>query len=739
MDESYNHLEAEPQMAQRWGEKADFIAPIEIGKKPFSMILWPPNASGPMHIGNSLMVAIQDCLARYHRAKGDPTLWIPSVDHGGYETQVTFEKELEKSGKSKTDFTREELYNAIDEYVKTNGTHIREQLYALGASVDWSRFRFTLDKEALASTNQMFKKMVDDKLVYRRPYMVHYCPSCGTMLSDIELNEQKRPSPLYYVKFPFTEGGGELILEVEQPEFLFATTHLLVHPSDARFSSHIGKKLTNPSTGKYIDIVASKRKFDPANPEPLKPFSPSSDKYDYTYTLRNDIPSKNLLDWQGVLIDQYPGLTPDEARIKEVEKLASTGSIERIDDSHEEDVYLCKRGHITQNLIIQSWFLKLNDPEISLSKQALNAISKEGLIVVPKWREKGIVEWLTKMPDWPISRQNVWGVRIPVWYEVTSDPSLFMVWFRNKDKELHYGNLKLFLDQGISLEEISSGLERIYASEGAVWVLEKENDKDYLQETDSFDTWFSSGDWSAMAFGSQDSEDFKYFYPSHSLIIGQDLIRLSVCREIFLSVYVTGRLPFKIVYLHRLIKGKDGQKMSKSLGNAVTLETYLNKYGADALRMALVSYTMESEDFILEESRLEFFRELCYRLWTVGRVVYLANEFNVQESHGEASSHEEREIIKKLGFLIRDTENKLDRYFFANAQERLVDFVTALEEFVAFMQTKHDFTSQLSTLKYVFYKFLVTAHPFMPFVTEKLNSELYKDKNLLAKQSWPKL
>jgi valyl-tRNA synthetase len=737
MRETYDHLEVEPKIADLWKEKADFSPKVDPSKKPFSIILWPPNASGPMHVGNALMVALQDCLARYNRSRGRTTLWVPSIDHGGYETQVTFEKELNKNGKDKSDFSRQELFEAIKSFVDTNSTIIKNQIVSLGASVDWTRFRFTLDEEALRSTNRMFNKMVADKLIYRRPYMVHYCPSCGTLLSDIELKEEPKTSPLYFIKFPFSDGNGELTLQTARPEFLFATTHVLVHPNDSRFREHIGRQLINPSTKKTVDIVGSKRKFDPLKAEPLTPFNPSFDKYDYTYTLRNDIPSRNLLDWEGKMIEHYPGLTVEEARAKEVEKLSASGSIEKIDEAHVESIYLCKRGHTTDNLILETWFLNLDDKQVPLRQKALDTMRKEGLIVLPHWREKGIIEWLSKMPDWPIARQNVWGVKIPVWYDVSTDPSLFTIWFRDKEKKRQYGNLKFFLDQGISLEEISTGLERIYASKGAVWTLEKEAHKSYLPETDSFDTWFSSGDWSVMAYGPTDSSDFKSFYPSESLIIGYDLLRLSVCREIFLSAYVTGRLPFKIVYLHHLIKGKDGQKMSKSLGNATTLESYIEKYGADVTRMSLVSYTSENEDFVLEEKRIDFFKSLCDRLWKIGRIVNLANEYNVDTFYEGSLPSPHMEIMERIDTLTNEVGKNIEKYRFAYAQEALSNFLNTLEEYVSHLQDNQDINLKLSVLKYIFQKYIVTLHPFAPFITEELYTSLYDSHQLLASKVWP--
>jgi len=736
MEKKYNFKEVEPQIISLW-EKSNYFPPqIDPAKKPFSIFLTPPNASGPMHIGNAFMIAIQDILARYHRAKGDPTLWIPATDHGGYETQVTFEKNLETQGRDKSEFKKADLYQTVGEFVKKNNVFIKSQIKAMGASVDWSRFRFTMDEESLNSVLGTFKKMVADNLIYRAPYMVHYCPNCATILSDIELKEMKEDLPLYFIKCDIEGSGESISIATTRPEFIFSSTHVLIHPLDQMHRHLIGKTLINPVTGKKIEAVESKRKYDPKNPEKFLSFhSPSCDKYDYEYAIRNSIPSFNLLDWNGKLIDRYPGITPLEAREKEIAYLNKNGKIERTDKSHFDYKYLCKRGHVVENLISQTWFLKLDDEKVPLRKPAIEAVHRENLTVIPKWKEKGLLEWLGKMPDWPIARQNVWGIKIPVWYEV-SNASLFMVWFIDKEGKRLFGNLKTFLDQGIALEEIENGLERLYASEGAVWTLEKENGREYLPETDSFDTWFSSGQWATIAFGDMNSEDFRYFYPNHSIVIGHDLLRLSVCRKILLSQYLTGRLPFKIVYLHKLLKGQDGQKMSKSLGNSVSLEYYLEKFGADVTRMAMISYTEEQEDFILSEDRLLFFKTFSERMWKMGRVAELANQNSLENFEVKLLRIEDRDLLEKVERLSSLISASLNRYYFADPEDKLCLFLLDLEKYVENMQTKKDISLPLSVFKSVFKKYILLLHPFMPFMTEKLNADLYNADPLLAETKW---
>lgn len=737
MEETYNHKEVEPRIIKLWAEGDYFTPRIDRAKKPFSIFLTPPNASGGMHIGNMLMIAIQDILARYHRAKGEPTLWIPGTDHGGYETQVTFERELEKSGKSRFQFSKPDLFTAIKQFVEQNNELIKKQIKAMGASVDWMRFRYTMDDKSLKSVGETFRKMVADNLIYRRSYMVNYCAECGTVLADIELHEREENLPLYYIKFYLENSQEYLTLAITRPEFLFSVSNILIHPADARYAHHIGKIYRNPITGNPVEVVVSERKFDPLKTEPfLSPFSSSYVKYDYEYALRHALPSRNLLDWEGNMLERYPGIKPFEARGKEVAFLKERGLIEKVDDVHADSIFLCKSGHVVETMIMLTWFLKLDDEKHSLRKPAVDALKKGGLTVFPKWREKGLIQWLEKMFDWPIARQNVWGINIPIWYDV-SDPTKFTVWFTDKTGARYFGNLKSFLDNGISLEELTAGLERIYAEEGVVWALDREPGKSYLPETDTFDTWFSSGQWGTIVYGASGSPDFAHFYPSESIVIGHDLLRLSVARKVLLSQYLTGKLPFKIVYLHRLIMGADGQKMSKSLGNAVSPEYYLETYGADVTRMALVSYTALQDDFILAEERLRYYQKFCAGLWDMGQIVSLANEYAPEFSDALPLSREDRQLLETFSRLAISVGSSLDRYQFAHAQEKVCGFLPTLEEYARGMKARGNVHVSLSVLRQVYANYLTLLHPFMPFMTEELCAQLYNPAPPLALATWP--
>ncbi len=737
MQQKYNFKEVEPAIANLWEKGTYFTPRVQKGRRPYSMFLVPPNASGQMHVGNALMVAIQDILARFHRAKGEPTLWVPGTDHGGYETQVTFEREREKEGLGGEEFRRSELFSSIEKFVARNNEAIVRQVKALGASVDWSRFRFTLDAQSLAATEHMFRKMVTDNLVYRSSYMVNYCSSCKTVLADIELKEVPVQIPRYHIKFPYKDGSGHLSLVMTRPEFLFTVTHVLVHPEDTEFAGHIGQTLVNPLTGGDVAIVTSKRKYVVEEGERfLAPFCPSHIRYDYEYAIRHGIPTLDLLDWEGLMLLRYPGMKPVEARARDVALLEQGGFILNVDDAFTDSVLLCKKGHASDHIIRLTWFIQLDNEVTPLRKPAVQALEKGGIIFHPHWRKKGLVEWIGKMHDWPIARQNVWGIRIPVWYEATN-PEQFTVWFFDKAGKRHQGNLKSFLDAGVSFEEVIEGLERLYAAPDATWTLTQEEGKRYLPETDTFDTWFSSGAWSTTVFGSVDSPDMLYFYPHAVVVIGHDLLRLSISRKIILSMYLTGKLPFRHAYFHRLLKGGDGQKMSKSLGNAVALDHYLATYGADVTRMALVSCTVLQEDFVLTEEKLTFYTSFAERLWNMGRVLHTVRPYTEGIALRAQYSGADTAFLAAVDSLAHEVGLDIDKHLFAQAQEKVTKCMERFESYANAILGRDDAEEAAFVFATAFKKYLVLLHPFMPFMTEELYRTVCQENAPLAVTRWP--
>ncbi|MDB5204519.1 MAG: Valine-tRNA ligase [Candidatus Taylorbacteria bacterium] len=665
----------------------------------------------------------------------NPTLWVPSTDHGGYETEITFEKKLLNEGMKKSDYKKSELFNEISKFVSQNNDSIKEQIKRLGASVDWTRFRFNMDKECLNEVEIIFKKLVKENLILRKPYMVYYCPTCATVLSDIELKEVNSNNPLFYIKFNFIDNPDQyLSLATTRPELIFSVTHVLVHPSDKKNFSLIGKNLINPVTGNIVKIVASKRKPNPQDQNALSPLLQSYVKYDYEYSLLYDtnISAKNLIDWNGKMLERYPGLYPKEARQKEIEYLKENNYMERIDTDHIDSDLWCKSAHQVEPTIIYTWSLDLDKDGMSLKKKALEEINNTPLTVFPEWRKKDLVKWLDTTKQWPIARQNVWGIRIPIWYDI-SNPQNFTVWFIDNQGNKQVGNLKKILDSGTSINEIKNGLERIYTNDLTSWTTEQKADKAYLPETDVLDTWFS-GQWATMFYGNTESDDFKYFYPNHSIVIGYDLVRLSVSREILLNTYLTSQLPYKFVYFHNLINGPDGKKMSKSYGNIITLESFLEKYGSDVTRAALISYSSLKEDFIISPERLNSLTEFTQRLWKMGRIAEIANQFvseNFKNIHTKSNN-----LIDSLQKTQSRIGYQIEKFAFAYAQSSTLEFLFTLEEFAFSIQGQNNTEENLSIFREAFLRYLIVLHPFMPFITEDLYQKLFKKEGSLSSLSW---
>lgn len=731
MEETYDHKKHEKDVMDFWDKNVSFSPKIEPDTTPQSMFLVPPNASGPMHVGNALMIALQDILARHFRNQGKPTLWVPGTDHGGYETEITFERELERRGVQKNNINKKDLFNEISSFVLKNNNLIKDQVKQLGASVDWSRFRYSMDNLFLKEVNCIFNQMIEEKLICKKHAMNYFCSACSTILSDIELKE-KNDTPHYFIKFSLKENKEETIdVAIKYPEFISTISHILIHPNNKKYSYLIGKQVLNPFNNNIIEILSSKRKFDYERERFITPLFQDLIKYDYEYAVMHDIPvsNKNLIDWDGNMIEIFPGKKPLEARKIILEDLKQKDLIQKIEHLVVNPDLICKKGHQTQTITALAWFLNLDKHGQSLKKATLDELEKNPINIYPRSRKNEIFRWIDLMKFWPIGRQNTWGIKIPIWYDI-SNPSDFSIWFIDKNNKQHHGNLDTFLKNGFTLEEIETGLEKIYTASDKNWVLEKKEGIAYLPETDIFDSWFS-GIWSALVFGRINSPEVNYFYPNHSLIIGHDLVRLCVSREIVINYYLTKKIPFRNVYFHGLIKGSDGQKMSKSIGNVVSLDYYLEKFGADVTRLTLVSYVDYDRDFMIEEERLIYFQEFTARLWRMGRIVEIANKFST-DFPNTISDKTSGEISQLIEDISRDIKKQIENFLFAKSQEKIVNLLSEIENLADSINSKENKEEMLAIFKYIFKKYIKLLHPFAPFITEDLNTKLFPKDDPLS-------
>lgn len=748
MAKNFDHAAVESQIYNEW-EKSDSFKPSKSAKgKPFTIVLPPPNASGKMHMGNVLMIAIEDLMIRYHRMKGNPTLWIPGTDHAGFETQITYERELKKQGKSRFDFDRQTLYQNIWEFVQNNKSQIEGQIKQMGASVDWSRYTFTLDPHVVETVYATFAKMYKEGLVYRDNYMVNYCPKCGTTFADLEILHEDRVGKLYYVKYK-VKGESEKYITVAttRPETIMLDTHIAVNPKDKKRASYIGTKVINPLTNMEMEIIGDEF-VDPKFGTGFVKLTPAHDKNDYEAGKKHDLPFVVGIGMDGRMTPaagRWAGKTVFSAREEVVAELKEMGVIEKIEEKYNQSVAVCyKGGHEIEPMVLPNWFVKVE----SLKKPALEAVTSGKVKIYPKWREITYTKWMEEMHDWPISRQVVWGIRIPVWYKVgEADNQQIQITFLNKENKVMSGMVGELL-KTYSFEEIRDGLQTLIAPKGAEGVVSSISPGEgYLQETDTFDTWFSSGHWPLVTLKYPDSEDFAKFYPTSVLETGWEIIRFWVSRMIMFGIYLTGKPPFEYVYLHGLVRALDGRKMSKSLGNVINPDEYMEKYGVDALRMGLISGTANGKDFAFPKDKIVAYRNFANKLWNMTRFYHMM----VEKSESEVGwykpgmsglTENDKDIMEKLNDTIKKTDELLAKFRFAEAAETIYHFMwdEVAATYIEQVKDRADMTITLTVLRHILMQGLKLLHPFMPFVTEAIWKEFpERTEEQLITASWPRV
>ena len=763
MDKKFDHKKVEKEIYQMW-ERGDYFKPrnLDSGKKPFTIVLPPPNASGKMHIGNVLMIAIEDLMIRWHRMKGDPTLWVPGTDHAGFETQITFERKLKKEGKSRFNFDRQTLYQMIWDFVQANKDQIETQIRQMGASVDWSRYTFTLDPKVIKTVYDTFEKMYKEGLVYRDNYIVNYCPKCGTTFADLEIKHVERKDPLYYIRYPLLdrqEGEPEyLVVATVRPETIMVDTHLAVHPKDKKNAQWIGRKVKNPLTDKPMEILGD-RFVDPEFGTGIVKLTPAHDKHDWEVGLKHKLPVISMLDMNGRLTEvagEFAGMKVKVAREAVMKKLTEKGLVEKVDKDYEHKVAVCyKGGHDIEPMVLPNWFVKVD----KLKQPAYEAVKTGKVKIFPKWQEITYYRWMEEMRDWPISRQVVWGIRIPVWYRIKPLASSLLplanqkirVVFKNEKGEVVSGEVGELL-KIYSVKEIKEGLQSLIAPKEAKFVISRDDPgDDYLPETDTFDTWFSSGHWPLVTLGYPDGEDFKYFYPTSVLETGWEIIRFWVSRMIMFGIYLTGKVPFEYVYLHGLVRARDGRKMSKSLGNIIDPEEYMEKYGVDALRMGLISGTATGKDFRFPHDKVVAYRNFANKIWNMTRFMQIMFERWGKEvpfyNEGLNLKKEDKQILAELEKTIKQVDSDLEKFRFAQAGEVIYHFLwdQVASFYIEAIKDREDMDVALSVLRHVFINGIKLLHPFMPFVTEAVWKQIpgafekpYKYEPLVVSE-WPKV
>lgn len=767
---AYQHQEHEADIYRQW-EQAGAFKPIDSDKEPFSILMPPPNANASLHAGHAMYV-IQDILVRWKRMQGYPAVWFPGTDHAGYETQFVYEKELKKKGQSRFQFDRETLYRDIFEFVRQNSGLIVDQMKALGFSADWDRQTFTLDEKVLRLVFDTFRRLEKDGLIYRDNYIVNYCPKCGTTFADLEIDHEQRQSPLYYVRYRFSDGEPRIINGQElsyltvatvRPETIFADVALAINPSDLRAAALKGEYVLNPLTRQPIPVIADAY-VDLEFGTGLLKVTPAHDANDFKIGKTHNLPVNSTINTFGkidltwlnpeeepaktrsaMLKEQFHNLGTANAREAVAKLLEAEGSIEKIDPQYSNQVIVCYKGkHAIEPLPYPNWFVRMG----GLAELGLQAIRTGEVKVIPQRFSKTYEQWLGNIRDWPISRQVVWGIRLPVWYDAAQNPEIF-VSFLDVEKQRHSLKLGDALAQGFSLSDVKSGLQSLIAPVDAAYVLSVESPGEgYIQETDTFDTWFSSGQWPLAVLSYPDGADFKKFYPTSVLDSMWDILFFWIARMIMLGKYLTansdhpeGIAPFKTVYLHSMVTDAKGAKMSKSKGNVVNPLDIIAKYGADSLRISLVAGAAPGNPIALSDAKVKGYRNFGNKIWNIGRFIQLQEqELGVAgDLTGLALTEADQAILHACDQLVSQTTLHLEKMRFSDAALGLYEFIwnTFANTYLEENKNRTDKAAYLAVVKSVYLTCLRLLHPFMPFVTEAVWQKLQPGQGLLISAPWP--
>ncbi len=768
MDSRYNPKQTEDKIYELW-EKADAFNPDSVKKlrqtnnsqpetdsdsptnsknNPFSIILPPPNANDPLHVGHA-MYTVEDVLVRYHRMLGDDTLWLPGTDHAGIETQFVFEKKLKKEGKSRFSFDRSTLYQMIWDYVQENSGVATDQLKKLGFSLDWSRFKFTLDKDVVDDVLETFQNLYKDSLIYRDLKLVNYCTRCGTSYSELEVNHEDRNDPLYTIQY------GPLQVSTVRPETIFGDVAVAVNPTDTRYKKYVGQQIEVefPWGKKTMPVIADEY-VDPKFGTGAVKVTPYHDPNDFQMwsnhkeeIIETPVPVINTSGKIYNSPDKYNGLGVVNARKAVLEDYEnykdSSGQslLVSTDEKYSHSVGACYRcGRLIEPLPLPQFFIKVADKKINLVQKAIDSLDSGETIIHGAGREKILRHWLNNLQDWNISRQIVWGISMPIWYEVDKNENKINVSFIDENKEYKSGLLSEWL-KIYSLEEIKKGVQQISADISVPYSvsINEPSDKKYIQETDTFDTWFSSSQWPSVTLKNSKEGDFKRFYPTSVMETGYDILPFWVMRMMLLGIYTTEKSPFKDVYLHGLIRDEKGKKMSKSKGNVINPLDVKEEFGADALRMALVIRSTPGQDKSVGKPDFKAARNLTNKIWNAARFTILMNE-NPHETSVSKNAPEDLEYLKKLDAITIEITKHLSSLKIGLAAE------TAYSEFwhwfcdICIEDAKQGKIS-LEVLNKGLLTFLKLLHPFMPFVTETIWQELLAQKivseKLLIVSDWP--
>ena len=705
LSKTYDPKDIEDRLYKNWEEKGYFHAEVDRSKKPFTIVMPPPNITGQLHMGHALDNTLQDILTRFKRMQGYSALWLPGTDHASIATEAKVVEKLAKEGITKEDIGREKFLDEVWDWKKEYGGRIVKQLRKMGSSADWQRERFTMDEGCNEAVKEVFVNLYNKKLIYRGERIINWCPHCLTSISDAEVEYEDQAGHFWHLRYPLSDGSGYIEMATTRPETMLGDTAVAVNPNDDRYKDMVGKTVILPIVHREIPIIADDY-VDMEFGTGVVKITPAHDPNDFEVGLRHNLPVINVLTEDAKIVDDYPefaGLDRYEARKAIVDALDKEGALVEIED-YSHNVGTCYRCHTTvEPRVSKQWFVKMEE----LAKPAIEAVKSGRTKFVPEHFDKTYYHWLENIRDWCISRQLWWGHRIPAFY--CDDCGELVVTKENSCKCPKCG-------------------------------------KEMRQDPDTLDTWFSSALWPFSTLGwPNKTEELDYFYPTNVLVTGYDIIFFWVIRMMFSGLEHTGEVPFNTVLIHGLVRDSQGRKMSKSLGNGIDPLEVIDKYGADALRLTLVTGNAPGNDMRFYWERVEASRNFANKIWNASRFI-LMNLDKADSSAVELSdlAPADKWILSKLNTLAKDVTENMENYDLGVAVQKIYDFIW--EEFcdwyIEMVKTRlwndEDTTkaAALWTLKTVLTESLKLLHPYMPFITEEIFLNLTDEETIMLSK-WP--
>ena len=705
LDKQYSPQNVEDRTYKFWCDHKYFHAEVNPDKKPYTIVIPPPNITGQLHMGHALDETLQDILIRWRRMEGYETLWLPGTDHASIATEAKIVEAMRKEGITKEEIGREKFLERAWEWKAQYGGRIVEQLKKLGSSCDWDRERFTLDEGCSKAVREVFCKLYDKGLIYRGERIINWCPHCLTSISDAEVEYEDQAGHFWHLRYPFKDGSGYLELATTRPETLLGDTAVAVNPNDERYKDMVGKTLILPIVHREIPVIADDY-VDIEFGTGVVKITPAHDPNDFEVGLRHNLEVINVLTPDAKIVDDYPkyaGMDRYEARKAIVEDLQAEGALVEIED-YSHNVGTCYRcGTTVEPRVSKQWFVKMEP----LAKPAVEVVRNGEVKFVPERFDKTFFHWMENIKDWCISRQLWWGHRIPAYY--CDDCGEVMV----SAQEVHTCS--------------KCGGNHVH------------------QDPDTLDTWFSSALWPFSTLGyPDDTKELEYFYPTDTLVTGYDIIFFWVARMIFSGVEHMGQVPFHTVLIHGLVRDAQGRKMSKSLGNGIDPLLVIDQYGADALRFTLATGNAPGNDMRFSDEKVKASRNFANKLWNAARFVlmYLGNDYSYPCLPKDLAI-EDKWILSKVNTLAKEVTDNLERFELGIAVAKLYDFIWDvfcdwyIEIAKIRLQSGEGADTAKAVLVYVLTDILKLLHPFMPFITEEIYQAIPHDTESIMISKWP--